>query len=262
MTDAAETFDIAIPGAVLHGEASGAGTPLVLVHGMAGDLRDWDTLVAALPADYPVLRYDLRGFGRSSRLDGAAYSHSDDLLALLDARGIACAHVLGLSMGGGAALNFALSHPDRVSRLILVSPAMVGWRWSDEWIALWRDVSRAARAGDVDLARQCWLAHPMFAAALESDAGETLRRGVAAFHGDQWARDFQRDELPDLDRLPMLKPPTLLLTGGRDVTDMRQIADMIEGAAPTVTRIDFPDAGHMLHIERAADVATAITQRD
>jgi pimeloyl-ACP methyl ester carboxylesterase len=52
--------------------------------------------------------------------------------------------------------------------------------------------------------------------------------------------------------------PTLLLTGGRDFTDLRLIADVIAGAAPEVRRIDFAGAGHMLHLERPAEVAAAI----
>jgi pimeloyl-ACP methyl ester carboxylesterase len=251
-------FTVDVEGAALSGETSGNGAPLVLLHGMGGERRDWDRLLAALPEDLATLRYDLRGFGRSSPLGGEPYSHTDDLLALLDARGIARAPILGLSMGGGVALNFALSHPERVSRLILVSPAMVGWEWSDEWRALWRDVSSAAQSGDMTLARDRWWRHPMFAALRESGGGEEFRAMLDDYHGDQWLRDNQRDALPDIDRLHALAMPTLLLTGERDVADMRLIAEVIANAAPDVRRIDFAGAGHMLHLERPEQVAAAI----
>jgi pimeloyl-ACP methyl ester carboxylesterase len=171
----AGAFSIEVGGATLAGQRSGHGTPLVLLHGMAGERRDWNRLLAALPADFATLRYDLRGFGQSPAQEGMPYSHADDLLALFDALEIERAPVLGLSMGGGVALNFALSHPERVSRLILISPAMVGWEWSDEWKALWRGVSRAARDGDLALARERWWQHPMFAVARQSDAADELR---------------------------------------------------------------------------------------
>jgi pimeloyl-ACP methyl ester carboxylesterase len=251
-------FAVEVEGASLVCERSGTGPPLVLLHGMAGERHDWKRLLAALPAGYASLRYDLRGFGQSTAQEGLAYSHADDLLALFDALAIDQAAVLGLSMGGGVALNFALSHPNRVSRLILISPALVGWEWSEEWKALWRGISRAARDGDLALARERWWQHPMFAGARESDAAGELRHTIEAYHGRQWVRDAQRDELPDLDRLPMLAVPTLLLTGERDVADMRQIADVIAGAAPKVRRIDFGGAGHMLHLERPAEVAAAL----
>ena len=258
---AAGVFTVPVEGATLAGERRGAdASPLVLLHGMAGTRGDWDRLISALPADYPILRYDLRGFGQSHS-DGREYSHSDDLLALFDALGIESAPVLGLSMGGGAALNFALNHPARVSRLILISPAMVGWEWSDEWRALWRDVARATRDGDMALARERWFQHPMFAMVRESEAAATeLRHAIDAYHGSQWVRDPQRMELPDLDRLHQLAMPCLLLSGERDVADMRLIADVIAGAAPQVRRIDFAGAGHMLHIERPEAVAAAIVE--
>jgi pimeloyl-ACP methyl ester carboxylesterase len=164
-------------------------------------------------------------------------------------------------MGGGVALNFALSHPERVSRLILISPAMVGWEWSDEWKALWRGVSSAARSGDMALARERWFQHPMFAVARTSDAADELRHAIDAYHGRQWIRDPQRDELPDIDRLHTLAMPTLLFTGEHDVADIRLIADVIAAAAPQVTRIDYAGAGHMLHLERPREIAAAILSR-
>lgn len=254
----AGAFSVEVEGATLAGETSGEGNPLVLVHGMAGERSDWNRLLAALPADFSTLRYDLRGFGHSAAQEDLAYSHTDDLLALFDTLGIDRAPLLGLSMGGGVALNFALSHPSRVSRLILISPAMVGWEWSDAWKALWRGVSSAARSGDMALARERWWQHPMFAVVRQGEAAEDLRRAIDAYPGRQWIRDPQRNQLPDVDRLHTLAMPTLLLTGEHDFADLRLIADVIEGAAPDVTRIDHAGAGHMLHLERPNEVAAAI----
>lgn len=252
-------FTVAVEGAVISGETDGAGSPLIFVHGMAGERHDWDRLVAALPAELATLRYDLRGFGRSAAQDAAEFSHSDDLLAVMDARGIDRTTLVGLSMGGGIALNFALSHPERVLRLVLISPAMTGWEWSDEWKALWRGVADAARAGDLALARQRWFDHPMFVVLREDPAlASELRRSIDGYHGRQWIRDRQRDELPDIDRLRTLAMPCMLLTGECDVADLRLIADVLEATAPDVRRIDYAGAGHMLHVERTAEVAAAM----
>lgn len=251
-------FTVAVDGAALSGEAKGAGSPLVFVHGIAGDRREWDRLMAALPPDLATVRYDLRGFGASTAED-AEFSHTEDLLGLLDALGIGRAPILGLSMGGGVALNFALSHPERVSRLILISPWLVGWEASDEWKGLWGKVAEAARSGDMALARRRWLDHPMFAAMRrDPQAADEFRQALEAYGGQQWIADPQRSELPDIDRLHRLAVPALLLTGELDHPELRLIADMIEAAAPGVRRIDFSDAGHMLHVERTAAVAGAI----
>lgn len=256
MTD---RFTVAVEGGELCGECrNNSSVDLILIHGMGGSRADWSRVRAALPAHWNVLSYDLRGFGQSRAEEGVAFSHADDLRALMDARGIDSTRVAGVSMGGAIALDFALTHPERVSHLTLVSPALVGWEWSDEWKALWRDVANAARSGDMALARERWWNHPMFAIVRASDAAAELRRSIEAYHGRQWFHDDQRAELPDIERLHELAVPTLLLTGEKDVTDMRLIADVIENAAPGTVRIDYPGAGHVLHLERPDDVARAI----
>ena len=254
-------FSVKVEGALLSGETRGdlaLRPPLWLIHGMAGSRADWDALVAQLPPDLPIVRHDLRGFGQSSAKPGVAFSHADDLLAMADALGLDRFVPLGLSMGGGVAVHFALDHPARVAAMALISPAMVGWDWSDDWKAQWRGVSKAARSGDMAMARELWFQHPMFAQLRKGPHASAFRAEIEAYHGTQWTGSDERAELPDIDRLPALAPPTLLLSGSRDVPDMRLIADVIAGAAPCVTRVDFPEAGHMLHLERTAEVAHAV----
>ena len=255
------TFAVPVEGGLIHGEMRGPGTGSVpafaFLHGMAGSGADWDRVWAQLPADTTMIRHDLRAFGRSSAQPGVPFSHADDLGAVLDARHTGPVTLVGVSMGGAVALNFALSHPHRVQRLVLVSPALVGWEWSDDWKALWRAIAGAGRQGDLATARALWWQHPMFAQVRDSDAGPELRAAIEAYHGRQWSADDQRPELPDIDRLPTLAMPVLLLTGEHDVADMRLIASVITGSAPQVTRIDFPGAGHMLHLERPREVADA-----
>jgi len=227
---------------------------------MAGSRRDWDEVTRALPRTLCIVAYDLRGFGASKADDGRPFSHADDLRVLMDGLGIERAAIAGLSMGGGIALNFALSHPERVSHMCLVSPAMVGWEWSDEWKALWRGVAQAARSGDMALARDRWFAHPMFAQVRAGPSAEELRRSIDAYHGRQWIRDDQRDEMPDIDRLHDLAVPTLLLTGELDVPDLRLISDVIESATSATKHVDFAGAGHMLTLERPVETAESIAR--
>lgn len=251
-------FTVTLPDARLEGEARGDNPRFVFLHGLGGSIRTWDRLWAALPADWPLLRYDLRGYGASQAEVDAPYRHSDDLLALLDARGIDRADLCGVSLGGATALNFALNHPQRVRRLVLVSPAMVGWSWSQGWRDIWRSVAKAAKAGDMAEARALWWQHPFFATTRAIEAAEDLRASIAAFHGNQWRADSERPALPDVERLHTLTPPCLLLSGDQDYEDFRLIADLLAEAAPQVTRIDFAGAGHMLHMEQPEQVARAI----
>ncbi|PNU06549.1 alpha/beta fold hydrolase [Novosphingobium guangzhouense] len=254
-------IDGASNGAMLAAERrEGRGTPLVLAHGFGGSRRDWDALVAALPdTARPLVTYDLRGFGGSVG-DGQPYSHADDLLALLDALEIAQADLCGMSLGGATALSFALDHPERVRRLVLVSPLMVGWSWTAEWVDRWKAIGRAARGGDMAQARELWWHHPLFDALRERPAAPAMRAAIDAYHGDQWVQDTQRPALPDSERLGDLSMPTLLLTGERDTPDFRMIAQAIAAMGQNVTRIDHPHAGHMLNLEIPEVIAPEIAR--
>jgi pimeloyl-ACP methyl ester carboxylesterase len=248
----AQTRIVRTRGADLTVEVRDGASPVVLVHGFGGSLASWDRLCALLPPDRGCIRYDLRGFGASTALDDAPFHHADDLLDLLDSLGIARCDLVGVSMGGAIALNFALDRPGRLRSLALLSPGLTAWEWSAEWMARWRPIVAAARAGDIDGARALWLAHPLFAPALEGPAAAALRDEVSRFSGREWVRDRQSPALPDLDRLHTLACPALLLTGGRDVAEFRLIADLIASGAPAVERRDCAGAGHLVHLEAPA----------
>jgi pimeloyl-ACP methyl ester carboxylesterase len=114
-----------INGASLYYEMTGAGSPVVLLHGLDVDHRMWDEQVAPLAHAHTVVRYDLRGSGRSTAA-GERGSHAEDLRALLDHLELVGVSLLGFSLGGGAAVDFAVSYPNAVRALILVYPSIEG----------------------------------------------------------------------------------------------------------------------------------------
>jgi pimeloyl-ACP methyl ester carboxylesterase len=99
-----------VPDARLYYEVAGAGPAMVFVHGFTFDTRMWDDQWSVFAEHYRVVRYDLRGFGRSAP-EPVPYSDVDDLLALLNFLDIERAHLVGLSMGGIVSVHFALGHP-------------------------------------------------------------------------------------------------------------------------------------------------------
>ena len=238
----------------------GSDPRAVFLHGFGGDLHGWDGIWDRLDGSLDAIRHDLRGFGQSRALTDAPFTHSDELLALLDAAGIGHADLIGLSMGGSVAVQCALDHPDRVRRLVLISPGLMGWEWSEAWKTLWRQVTGHARAGRMDEARALWLAHPLFETTRRTPAAAILARSIARYSGGQWIADPQKPCLPDVARLPDLTTPTLLLTGAHDLPDFRLIADLIAGSGQDVARIDLPDCGHMLTLE-APDACRAAILR-
>lgn len=230
----------------------------IFLHGFGGDLHTWDGVWSALGEALPSLRYDLRGFGQSVDNSAEPFNHADDLLAILNAINIERCDLIGVSMGGAVALNFALDYPQRVRNLILISPGLVAWDWSAAWKALWRPIVANARVGAMDEARELWWQHPLFASTRNCDAGHALFESIMRYSGAQWICDNHQLMLPDVERLHTLQARTLLLTGGRDVEDFRLIADLIEASATDLKRIDWPDCGHLLHLENAKDCARKI----
>jgi len=94
----------------------------------------WRPQVAELGRSFRVITYDCRGFGRSSCPAGP-YSHAEDLRFLLQRLGVAASHLVGLSMGGRIALNYALRWPESVSSLVVIGSDVGGYRHPIDWDA-------------------------------------------------------------------------------------------------------------------------------
>ncbi len=133
-----------------------------------------------------------------------------------------------------------------------------GWEWSDEWRGLWKEMVRAARGGDMARAKQLWADHQLFLSLRGSAMEADLWTEIASFKGQQWIRDDQREVMSDVEQMHSLLPATLLLTGALDMADFRLMADLLEGAVPQISRIDFADAGHMLDLEKPQEIAAEI----
>ena len=127
----AALFSVRFDGATLVGEADGFGLPVVFLHAGCTDRRMWAGQMAALAeAGYHVISYDRRGFGESESPD-EAFSHLADLEAVLDQLSIHAVVLVGASLGGELAINFALEHPERTVGLVLIGTSIGGAPESD-----------------------------------------------------------------------------------------------------------------------------------
>ena len=161
--------EIEANGTRLYVEESGAGDAIVLVHGFSLDTRMWDDQWEPLSSRYRVVRYDLRGFGRSALPTDQHYRHADDLRALTDALGIEPAHIVGLSLGGGVTLDFAVAHPDAVRSIVTVDAIMPGFDPADLGASISK-VWRAARSEPLQTVKELWLEQPLFSGAMSDPA--------------------------------------------------------------------------------------------
>ncbi len=251
-----------VNGVHLHVETAGTGTPLVLLHGFTGSTTTWVPAMDRLSPGYRTVAIDLLGHGRSDApVDAHRYGFEQsarDLLAVLDALGIARAGIMGYSMGGRLALFLAAVAPERVSALILESTSP----------GLRDDAARRARAAqDAGLAAMLerdgvaafvdrWEELPLFRS--QSRLPEAVRAALRAQRLQHTPNGLanslrgigQGVQPPMHDRLPLLRVPTLLIVGALD-PDYRALGREMNRVIPASRLVIVADAGHTVHLEQA-----------
>ncbi|MEK7214887.1 MAG: alpha/beta hydrolase, partial [Chloroflexota bacterium] len=240
-----------VNGAQIRYEMMGSGHPVVLIHGHTLDQRMWERQFEPLAASFQVLQYDMRGYGRSSLPEGE-YSQAADLQALLKLLKVKRAHVVGLSLGGGVALDFALAFPEMIGGLVLVDSTLPGRPWSTDFGDVFPLLSRAGRAGDVAGARKIWGGHALFAPAMANPAiAPAMEAMLDAYSGWHWQnRNPSRHETEGIPAaLGRVAAPTLVVVGELDVPEFHQIAADLTRGIPKARFVAVPGAGHMAPME-------------
>ena len=246
----------AVNGTQLYYEDAGHGAPVVLIHGLGLDRRMWDDQFEALADRYRVIRYDLRGFGKSAHPNESAFRNVDDLRALLDYLEAPKAHMVGLSMGGNVALHHALLHPDATLSLVLVDSALDGHPWSAEWDQSLDAISEHAQVAGAKAGNERWLAHDLFAPARErASVRAKLAQIVGDYSGWIWLNESSAQGIKprSIERLPEISAPTLVIVGKRDIIDFQTIADTLARGIPRARKIVIEGAGHMSNMENAEE---------
>jgi pimeloyl-ACP methyl ester carboxylesterase len=239
-------------------EVHGQGPNLALIEGVGYHTWMWYRQVPAFAPHFRTLIYDNRGVGRSDKPEGP-YTHvqnADDLAALLDVLGWDRTHVLGVSMGGFIAQEFALKYPERLDRLVLVATGFGG----PHMVPVPPEAQRAL------------LPNP------ELSPEEKIRSAMPVAFGDRSWPDKHGDEFERIvswrleypqppeaavaqvmagvtfnveERLGQIKAPTLVVAGTEDAVVPPQNAELLAAAIPHVKLDLIPGAGHLVIIEQA-----------
>ena len=253
-----------VNGTRLYYEVAGSGEPVVLVHAFTLDTRMWDDQFEVLARDFRVIRYDARGFGKSAAPNsGEPYSNAEDLAALLEQLDARRAHVVGLSMGGRFALDYAVTYPDGPRSLVVIDGVIGGWQWSREWIAAYAPIVEAGRRRDVAQAKSLWLGLALFAPArARAPVGARLKQMVDDYSG--WHFVNQNPERavspPAVGRLGAIRAPTLVVVGELDLPDFQRMSERLEHDIPGARRATIPGAGHFANMEAPDGVTRALRE--
>lgn len=255
-----ETASVDDEGGSLEYEVAGTGPAVVFLHPGLWDRRAWDEQFDAFAGTYRVVRYDARGYGRSSRPEpGVAYSHVEDLAAVMDAAAVDRAALVGCSMGGGTALNFALTYPDRVSALVLVASGFDGFegtpeeeeRWTADWSGLEEEIANAIEAGELeraqDLRLRLWV--PL---GTDDPRGRRIRE-IAFDNLHVITMDesgAQGIEPRAVERLEEVSAPTLVLPADHDPPWEPRMAEVLASRIPDARLVRIPDVDHVVNMRK------------
>lgn len=246
----ATSADLVVRDGTLHYEHAGSGDALVFIHGGFGDRRMWDEQFAAFADRFHVIRYDHRGFGHSS-LPAEPYSPAKDLVLLLDHLRVERAHVVGNSLGGTLAIDFALLHPARVQSLVLVCTGPNGYAYPEDYLERFRAVIRAA---DRDLSEgiALWKQHPMLAAAREEPlvwrkVEQMIDDNASVLRMEHWPGE--RLDPPAIARLAEIAVPALVVVGSRDEETMQRTADVLAREIRRAHKLVLDGTDHLPQLE-------------
>jgi pimeloyl-ACP methyl ester carboxylesterase len=265
MTTAQSDF-AELNGIELYYETAGSGSPLVLIHAGICDSHMWDDQFARFATHYQVIRYDMRGYGQTEPVEGS-YAHYADLHALLDHLGIAQAHLVGCSMGGTTALDFAVTYPECVLSLTTVCSEPGGYEDLDENGAEieeetpenWDQIVEAFKLGAYESVAawevQFWVVGPERAA--DQVDAEIQRKvyemNLIALRNEALELgENQPLDPPAADRLAELQMPTLVIIGAVDQPVMRRAADYMATHIAGAQKIVIPNTAHLPSMEQPA----------
>jgi pimeloyl-ACP methyl ester carboxylesterase len=237
------------------GAESGAG--VLLIHAGVNDRRSWRHVVERLSPRHRCVAYDMRGFGETTYEREDGWSPVADAVAVLDAAGLVRPVVVACSMGGQAAIDLTLAHPDRVAALALIGTAVRGAPYPDleegPTAELNARLEAADAAGDIDevgrLEAWMWLDGP------GSEEGRVDGPARELFL-DMNARALRSEDPGDQAEIPPAWPrlgeitaPTLVMIGRLDAEDILVIDEQAAGMIPGARLRWLDGVAHVPHLE-------------
>lgn len=251
---APRTGTLETTGARIHYVVAGSGPAVVLLHGWALSVREWDEQIAALAPRYRVVAFDRRGYGRSI---GFADPSADpgDVRALLDALRIRSAVLVGHSAGADVASRFAAAMPDRVEALVLY-----GGGEPDSFpvpLPLGPSVAMAkqfARRYGVDSLMRFVTSLPQFRPGPRRSAANAARLDaiLAAYRGKDLLEDHPESAAfprPLTDAMRRWPTPTLFLSGEWEGPRWQVVSDSLVRWMPDARKVLIPGGGHAVHFD-------------
>jgi 3-oxoadipate enol-lactonase len=253
-------------GGRIYYEVDGEGSALTLIHAGVANLRQWDPQILTFAERYRVVRYDTRGFGRSTT-ENVSFSNREDLMAVLDHLGITRTHLLGTSRAGSIALDATLEFPERIASLIAVAGGISGFEAAPtpEEQATFAELERRWEANDWTALAEgetaVWVDGPgQPSDRVDPALRSTVHDWIAASYRDHAQEEPEPQVLqpPANERLGEVRVPTLVIVGSLDTSNTiaasRRLAEGVTGARLAV----FEGVAHMVNLEQPDRLANLV----
>lgn len=250
-------------GKKLYYEIAGEGQPLVMIHSALTHSGLYEAHLAKLAQHFRVLSYDLYGYGKSLFTDEKHINHGADLKALMQSLDITQACVLGTSMGGEIALNFALEYPELVRGLVLSGAGLEGYDYPEAAFAWWGDFVGAMQAADFDRAKTIFIQHALDSriTPLTPEIRETILKLMADYSFRHYVDDSLLWYTPDFNpraQLAKVACPTLVMVGEGDSAVNQDIAAVLVSDILQAKKVVIPGAGHLANLQQPQVFENAI----
>ena len=222
-----------------------AQTPIVFLHGHTLDNRMWQPQLGAFE---PVIAPTLRGYG-NSKTPSHPFSFAEDIADLLSTK----VHLVGLSLGGNVALEFAIRYPQKIQTLTLLDSSLKGFMPDSAQIAAGAAVQSAFENNGLEAAKQTWLGLPLFASARENPVLKAqLESWVADYSGWHWVQNVSPSAtIADVSsQLGQIKVKTLIVVGAQDVAYFGNVASYLHQEIIGSSLEVIPKAGHLVNLEQ------------
>lgn len=258
-------------GLVLHCSATGSGPPVVMLHGFTGSAETWGTLSGQIAGNHEVIALDMPGHGSSSAPDDPARYSLDrfaaDLAGVLDDLSLRKVVLLGYSMGGRAAIRFAVSHGDRLAGLILesTSPGLRDPAERADRLAADSELAATIERDGVPAFVRRWEKLPLWESqhALPGPIRDRLRQERLANRPAGLANSLRGAgagvTLPVAELMASISVPTLVVAGELDKR-YAGLARQLAASLPHATLRVIPDAGHAVHLEKPGALALHVRE--
>jgi pimeloyl-ACP methyl ester carboxylesterase len=257
----AQTRALNVGDATINYDVTGKGPTVVFIHGWTHNISVWDDQVPAFKSRYQVVRYDSRGFGKSTGFADES-AEPQDLLLLLEALHAKKAYIVGHSRGGSVALRFANAYPSHVAGLVLYGAFPTGFPAPAEFAQMFASLPAIAKQNGLDSVGKLMLTSPIaWVPAGRSDITERYRRLWASYNGKDLLEPHpESGRIPavQMSQLDNIKVPTLVIYGDHEAPFIAAAGDSLAAHIPGAKKVVIPNAGHGAHFAQPASFNSAL----